>query len=78
MQVYYEKDADLSIIQQMKVVVVGYVSWVDGQGPMFAADLVVAQRIRLYDANRPPHPGDADLMLATIAQHWLEHAVHQD
>ncbi len=59
-------------------VVVGYVSWVDAvSGPYFAADIVVDQRIRIYDVDRPAHAGDADLVLMTIALHWFEHAIDQ-
>lgn len=60
-------------------VVVGYVSWLDASsGPYFAADIVVDQRIRIYDVDRPPHEADADLVLMTVALHWFEHAVDQD
>jgi len=55
--------------------IVGYVSWVDADGPIFAANLVAEQGIQLYDVADTPSSHDADLVLQTIALHWFEHAV---
>jgi hypothetical protein len=55
--------------------IVGYVSWVDTHGPVFAANLVGEQMIQLHDVAETPSPHDADLVLQTIALHWFEHAI---
>jgi len=58
--------------------VVGYTSWVDGEGPVFAVDAVGAQQIELFDADRRRRDDDATLLLATIALHRFEHVVDGD
>jgi len=59
-------------------VVVGYVSWLEGQSPVLAANIVAELQIQLHDKTPQPHPADEDLVLATIALHWFEHATSSD
>lgn len=59
-------------------VIVGYVSWVDDEGPVFAANLVSEMQIALHDGGRPRHPADDSLVLTTVALHWFEQATDQD
>jgi len=58
---------------------VGYVSWVSQSGALLAADIVVDQRILVYDVGAElPDDLRQRLLLLTVALSWWEHASQPD